>query len=244
MRNLLLEIEYDGTKYAGWQAQKNALSLQEILEKKLSLLLGEKIKLIASGRTDAGVHALAQAANFKTKSSLDEQKILKAINSLLPKDIAVKNIKKIPLTFNARFKAKSKVYRYLVYNCPQRSAFGYKYHWHLSYKLDISLMRREFKKIVGEHNFKSFAASDKRERQMRRKIIGVSLRKKNNFLIIDIEGKSFLYNMVRNIVGTLVEIGRGKLPRGSMSKILKAKDRKKAGPCAPPKGLYLVKVKF
>jgi tRNA pseudouridine38-40 synthase len=244
MRNLLLEIEYDGTKYAGWQIQKNATSIQGVLEEKFSLILGEKIKVTASGRTDAGVHAKAQIANFKTISILSVHKVLKAINALLPKDIAVKKIKEVALDFNSRFAAKAKIYRYYIYNSTIRSAFWYKYAWQVPYKLDFSLMERELKVIIGRHNFKSFSASSKKERQMTRRIWGVSLKRKAPLIFIDIEGESFLYNMIRNIVGTLIEIGRGKLPPGSMKEILKARDRKKAGPCAPPRGLFLIRVKF
>jgi len=244
MRNLLLEIEYDGSGYAGWQIQKNAISIQEILEKKLSLILGEKIRLTAAGRTDAGVHARKQAANFKTLTTLSADRILKSSNTLLPGDICVKSAKEVALDFNARLSARSKIYRYFIYNSKIKSAFWYKYSWRLPYKLNVSLMRRELKEIVGRHNFKSFAASDKRIRRMERKISKASLIKKNSFLVIDIEGESFLYNMVRNIIGTLIEIGRGKLPPGSMKRILKARNRKEAGPCAPAHGLHLVKVKF
>ncbi len=244
MRNLLLEIEYDGFRYAGWQIQKNALSIQEILEKKLSLILGEKIRLTAAGRTDAGVHARKQAANFKTFTTLNADRILGASNTLLPRDICVKSVEEVAPDFNARLSAKSKIYRYFIYNSKIKSAFWYKYSWQVTYKLNASLMRRELKEIVGRHNFKSFAASDKKIRRMERKISKVYLRKKNSFLIVDIEGESFLYNMVRNIIGTLLEIGRGKLLPGSMKRILKARNRKEAGPCAPAHGLHLVKVKF
>lgn len=244
MRNFLLEIEYDGSKYAGWQIQKNALGIQEILEKKLSLILGEKTKLTAAGRTDAGVHARGQAANFKSLTTLSADRILKSSNALLPRDICVKSVKEVALDFNARFSARSKIYRYFIYNSNIKSAFWYKYSWRLPYKLNLSLMRRELRAVIGRHNFKSFAASDKRTRQMQRKISKAFLRKKNSFLIVDIEGESFLYNMVRNIIGTLIEIGRGKLSPGSMKRILKARNRKEAGPCAPAHGLHLVKVKF
>jgi len=244
VRNILLEIEYDGFKYAGWQVQKNALSIQEILEEKLSNIAGEKIKLIAAGRTDAGVHAEGQAANFKTRSNLNPDIFLKALNAVLPEDICVKKAREVPVDFNARYQAKSKIYRYFIYNSKIKSAFWYKYSWRLPYKLNIGIMKKELKEITGRHNFKSFSASYRKEKSMDRKILKVSLKKKDFFVIIDIEGESFLYNMVRNIVGTLVEIGRGKFPQASMKKILKVKNRKEAGPCAPARGLHLIEVKF
>lgn len=244
MRNILLEIEYDGSAYSGWQIQKNALTIQGILEEKLAKILGEPIKLTAAGRTDAGVHALSQAANFKTRSNLNCIKLLSAVNTLLPRDIAVRKIKEAVPKFNARFSSKAKIYRYYIYNSKIKSAFWHKYSWQIDYKLDMAAMRKELKVITGTHNFKSFSAVEKRERQMYRKILKTSLKKKGSFIIVSLEGESFLYNMVRNIVGTIVEIGRGKLPAGSMQKILTALDRKKAGPCAPAKGLFLIKVKW
>ncbi|MFH1855985.1 MAG: tRNA pseudouridine(38-40) synthase TruA [Candidatus Omnitrophota bacterium] len=244
MRNILLEIEYDGSVYAGWQIQKNAMAVQQVIEDKLRPLLKEKVKLTAAGRTDSGVHAIGQAANFKTHSNLNCDNILKALNSLLPKNICIKKAGEVSLNFNARFSAKSKIYRYVIYNSKIRSVFFDKYAWRVSYKLNIPLMKLELKEIIGRHNFKSFSAAEKIERQPERKILTASLKKKDGLLFIDIEGESFLYNMVRNIVGTLIEIGRGKLLSGSMKKILAAKDRKAAGPCAPPYGLYLLKVNF
>lgn len=244
MRNILLEIEYCGTKYAGWQSQKNAVAVQDIIEKKLSLILGEKIKLTGSCRTDSGVHALGQAANFKTDSRLNCDNILKAVNSVLPKDICVKKTKEVSLDFNCRFDAKSKNYRYTIYNSKIRNAVGREYCRWVPYKLNIALMKKELTAIIGEHNFKSFSTSDKKERSMHRKILKASLKKKGNFLFIDIEGESFLYNMVRNIVGMLIEIGRGRFPEGTMKRILQAEDRMKAGFCASPHGLCLEKVNF
>lgn len=244
MRNILLEIEYDGTAYSGWQIQKNTLTIQGILEEKLAKILGEPVKLTAAGRTDAGVHALSQAANFKTCSDLNCVKLLSAVNACLPRDIAVRKIKEAGPKFHARFSSKSKVYRYYIYNSKIKSAFWHKHSWRINYKLDMAVMRKELKVIIGSHNFKSFSAAEKRERQMRRKILKAYLKKKGNFIIVSLEGESFLYNMVRNIVGTIVEIGRGKLPAGSMREILEALDRKKAGPCAPAKGLFLIKVKW
>lgn len=239
-----MEIEYCGAKYAGWQSQKNAVAIQDIIEKKLSTILGEKITLTTSCRTDSGVHALGQVVNFKTHSNLKCDNILKAVNSLLPGDICVKKIKEVNLHFNSRFCAKYKVYRYTICNSKIRGAIGREYYWWVPYELNIALMRKELSGLVGRHNFRSFSASDRKERQMHRKILIASLSRKGVFLFIDIEGESFLYNMVRNIVGTLVEIGRGRFLKGSMKKILNAKDRKIAGPCAPPYGLCLVKVIF
>lgn len=237
-----MEIEYCGVKYAGWQSQKNAVAIQDIIERKLSAILSEKTKLTSSCRTDSGVHAFGQVANFKTHSNLKCDNIQKAVNSLLPCDICVRKIKEVNLHFNSRFRAKSKIYRYTICNSKIRSAIGREYYWWVPYELNIELMRKELSWLVGRHNFRSFSTSDKKERQMHRRILRTSLSRKGVFLFIDIEGESFLYNMVRNIVGTLVEIGRGRFPKGSMKKILDAKDRKIAGPCAPPRGLFLLKV--
>ena len=244
MRNIKLTISYDGTGYKGWQKQANGKTIQEELEKAIKKVFGKHHILYGASRTDAGVHAKAQVANFKTSSSIPLKKIPKALNSYLKEDIAVTKAEEAPGGFHARFDAKNKHYRYIVLLSQHRDPFSEKYAWRISYKLDIPLMRKEAKALIGKHDFKSFQASDKRERSSVRKIASLSIKKRKNELIFDIEGDGFLYNMVRNIVGTLVDIGRGYLPEGSMKKILKSCDRKKAGPTAPAKGLTLIEVKY
>lgn len=251
MRNIRLTIEYDGTNYNGWQIQQKKpkevgteKTIQGVIERVLGGILQEEVRLIGAGRTDAGVHALGQVANFKTKSKTPITVIQKALNGLLPKDIIIRDIEEVKPYFNARFDARSKIYRYQILNRDYSSAFDRLYQYHVPYKLDVRLMRQEARVLVGRHDFKSFQAADKRERMSVRNLRRISIRRDGPAISIDIEADGFLYNMVRNIVGTLIEIGRGKFPPGSMRKILLAKDRTLAGPTAPAKGLSLVQVRY
>jgi tRNA pseudouridine38-40 synthase len=266
MRNLKLEIEYAGTNYCGWQTQNSHKSgvrsqkkkaIQEIIEKTLRKILQEKIRLIASGRTDAGVHAQAQIANFKTKSKMPPQKLQKALNALLPDDIVITGTEEVNPDFHSRFCAKSKVYRYTILNRPYPSALLKDKVYFYPYPLKINLMRREAKGLLGRHDFRSFCASGSDARDTVRTIKKITIKKllyelsamsyqlsDCPVIAIDIEADGFLYNMVRNIVGTLIEIGRCKFPAGSLKKIMRSKNRKIAGPTVPACGLCLLKVKY
>ena len=244
--NIKLTIAYDGTRYAGWQIQKNAKTVQEEIEKALKKILKEKVRLIASGRTDSGVHAKCQAANFKTKKNFPPKKLQAALNSNLPKDISVTGIKKVASKFHSQYDAKSKLYRYTILNSRIEDPFSRNYYSKVPYKLDIALMRREASALLGRHDFKAFQAKSALSsiKNTKRTIKRITIKRDAPFIHIDIEGSGFLHNMVRNITGTLIEIGRGYLPRGSISEILSSKDRKKAGPTAPAKGLALIKVQY
>jgi len=258
VRNVKLTIEYDGTQYLGWQVQSSRKkSIQQVLEKTLHKVLQEKIKLIASGRTDAGVHALAQVANFKTNSKLTADKLQKALNGLLPEDISIAKVEEKNLNFHSRFDAKSKVYRYNILNRSYPCALLRNTVYFYPYGLDIKLMRQEAGHLLGKHDFKSFCASGSSTKNTVRTIKRITIEKlhydlrpttydlNKGFLItVDIEADGFLYNMVRNIVGTLFEIGRKKLPKGRIKRILEARDRRLAGPTAPAKGLTLLQVKY
>lgn len=244
MRNILLKIEYDGTNYAGWQYQKNAKSIQETMEVALKRITDRKARLVSYGRTDAGVHALGHIVNFKTDSEIPLLKLQRALNNILPKDIVIKEAKEVPPKFHSRFDARSKIYRYAIVNGPSPSAIFRNVTVHISYKLDLALMKKEAKVLIGKHDFKSFQAADRIERSSIRTIKNLSIKKSGETIKIDVEADGFLYNMVRNIVGTLIDIGRGRFPAGSMARILKAKDRKLAGETAPAKGLFLMEVKY
>ena len=253
MRNFKLEIEYDGTHYYGWQVQnskkarvgyRNNQTIQQVLENVLKEILQEDIKLTVAGRTDSGVHALSQVANFKSLSRMPLEKLRWAINCLLPEDIKVTRIKNVGLDFNSRFSAKSKLYRYTILNRKYSSALLAKRVYFFHHHLDVALMRREAKVLLGRHNFASFQAAEIRQRNPLRTVKFIKISKDNDLLHIDIQADSFLYNMVRSIAGTLLEIGRGRLPKGSMEKILKARNRHLAGPTLPAKGLFLVKVRY
>jgi len=244
MRNILLKIEYEGTGYSGWQSQKNARSIQDTIEAALERITGRKARLISCGRTDAGVHAVTHFANFKTPSGIPIHKLQRALNGVLPKDIVIKQAKEVPLKFHARFDAKSKTYRYTIMTGSSPSAIERNLTAYIPYKLNLALMKRESKALLGRHDFKSFQASDRIERSSVRTIKKLGLRKRGEKIIMDIEADGFLYNMVRNIAGTLIDIGRGRIPEGSMRGILKARDRKAAGETAPSRGLCLIEVKY
>ncbi|MDD5409417.1 MAG: tRNA pseudouridine(38-40) synthase TruA [Candidatus Omnitrophica bacterium] len=253
MFNFKLEIEYDGTRYHGWQVQNNTKAranyqpkntIQYVLEQVLKKLLQEDIRLIVAGRTDSGVHALSQVANFKSSSKMPLQRMRWALNCLLPEDIKVTRISKAGADFNSRFCAKSKLYRYTILNRKYSSPLIANRVYFFHHPLDIKLMRSEAKALLGRHNFKSFQAAEARYRNPVRTIKRIKITRDKGLLHIDIEADSFLYNMVRNIAGTLLEIGRGRFPKGSMNKILKSGNRKLAGPALPAKGLCLVRVKY
>ncbi len=246
MRNIKITVEYDGTGYCGWQIQNrsSAKSIQETIEKALRKILQEKIKVVGSGRTDSGVHALAQAANFKTHSKLDCKNIHKALNSSLPRDIRITQLEDTHLQFHARFSAKAKLYRYSIVNGSFASPFLYRYSHLVKYPLDLGKMRRAAKSLLGRHNFRSFQAVDKRDRHSVRTIKRLEIRKKGSLICLNIEANGFLYRMARNMIGTLLEVGRGRLKPEDIKVILKAKNRRYAGPCAPAKGLCLIEVKY
>lgn len=239
-----LTIAYDGTNYNGWQLQKNPNTIQGKIEKAIQKVYGQKCRLYSASRTDAGVHAKGQAAHFVTSIKIPSDKIPKAINSYLPPDIVIKKAVYEKNSFNARFDAVSKMYRYFIFNSHARDPFKERYAWRVTYKLDFQAMKKEARLLKGRHNFKSLQAKDKKERNSVRTIKNVTLAKKGSMIKIDIEADGFLYNMARNIAGTLVDIGRGYLPSGSMAKILKAKKREAAGSTAPGKGLTLIEVKY
>ncbi len=246
MRNIRLTLQYDGTNYFGWQRQKNTRqTISEILEDVLKKLLQEKVKLVAAGRTDAGVHAQAQTANFLTVSALSVPRIHQALNALLPEDIRVVKTQSAALDFNSRYSAKSKTYRYLILNRRCADVFRRRYVYHYpAPKLDVNAMRRAGYLLLGSHDFLSFKRTDKTKRSTVRELQKIRIARKGSFIRLEVTANSFLYHMVRNIAGTLIEIGKGKLSPENLKKILQAKDRKLAGPTAPARGLCLMKVKY
>jgi tRNA pseudouridine38-40 synthase len=249
-RNIKLTLEYDGTNFQGWQAQAaNHRTVQVEVQKSLEKFLFEKIIIFGSGRTDSGVHARGQVANFYTQSNLSTEKILKALNAHLPADIAALNVENVPSNFHAQYSVKSKAYRYSIFTRAVRPVVDRNFCLHFPYKLNFALMRRESKILLGRHDFKSFQAADRaseegKARNSIRTVKRIDIVKKGGFLHIDIESTGFLYKMVRNIVGTLLEIGSGKFSAGSMKKILLAKDRFQAGDTVKPHGLYLMEVQY
>ncbi|MBS3918039.1 MAG: tRNA pseudouridine(38-40) synthase TruA [Deltaproteobacteria bacterium] len=245
MRTIKLLIEYDGTNYLGWQVQAKGLTIQGMIEEKLKLLTGEGVCLIGSGRTDAGAHAFGQVAHFKVQNRMDAGTIQKAINSLLPPDIVIKKAEEVEENFHARKQARSKIYEYRILNRPIRSVFHRGYAWHIPQKSDWEEVKKATQKLVGEHDFSSFRSTGTPTKTAVRKIFRAEWKKgRDGLMRFEIEASGFLKQMVRAIVGTLVEVGRGKIDADEFQKILESKDRKKAGPTAPAHGLFLKEVKY
>ena len=244
MRNIKLILEYDGTSYHGWQKQPEIPTVQNFLENSLFCLFQRKTKVIVAGRTDAGVHAKGQVVNFTTDASVPLSAIKPALNSYLPKDIRVKRVKEVSLDFHAQKSALSRLYRYIIHAGSFLSPFYRHFVWWIPFNLDPDKMRRASQFLIGEHDFSSFEGEGSPSLSSRRKIEKITLLKKRGFIIIYIRADSFLYKMARNIVGTLVEVGRGKIPASQIRAILKARDRRAAGPTASPQGLCLVRVRY
>ena len=242
MKKYKLVIEYDGTAYLGWQSQLNGATIQEVMEHTLQAIIKMKTNIIASGRTDAGVHAEAQVAHFTTRSKMTGEQFHKALNSALPHDIKIIQVEEVPMGFNARRDALRKIYRYTILNRNYPSALEYKRCWYVPTRLNQARMKRAAQAIIGIHDFRSFQAAKCGSKSTIREIYRIDFEKKKEFLQIVFEGSGFLKHMIRNIVGTLIWIGKGKLKEQDMEGILKLKDRRKAGPTAPPQGLFLVRV--
>ncbi len=245
MRNIKLLIEYDGTNYLGWQVQPGGPTIQGMLEEKLLRLTGERIRLTGSGRTDSGVHALGQVAHFRTQSQMDIRTIQRALNSLLPPDIVIRKVEEADEGFHARKHSESKVYEYRILNRNLRSAFRRGYVWHIPQKLNLTEMKKATQSLIGEHDFSAFRTVGSPTRTAIRRVIRAQWKRGRDGLIrFEIEANGFLKQMVRSIVGTLVEIGRGKMNTADFRKILNSKDRSNAGPTAPAQGLFLKEVKY
>ncbi len=243
VNNIKLVIEYDGTNYAGWQQQKNGITVHEVLRTAIERVVVEEITLHGSGRTDAGTHAVGQVANFKTKSDIPNYNLVQAINTYLPKDVVVKSAKRVPDKFHSRYSAKSKVYRYTIFNSKNRSAIGRNYCLHYSAYLDVEKMQKASKSLMGKHDFSAFKSKSEVLSSVRT-VMKLDIRKKGNFLTITIEADGFLYKMVRSIVGTLLEVGKGKMTIAEFNKIVKSGKRAKAGDTVTANGLCLLKVKY
>lgn len=241
-RNIKLEIEYEGTDFSGWQIQPKLRTVQGEIQDKLQTILGHKINLIGAGRTDVGVHALGQAANFKTTNELSKNSIINGLNGLLPNDIVIKRIEEVDLNFNSRYDAKSRLYKYRIYL--GRTAIWRKYVWEVLYSLNLENILEATKKIQGEHDFSSFCVAESTKNNNACRVFSAIWEKSSDELIFKIEADRFLHAMVRSLVGTLIEVGRGYFSVSDFVNIMEVKDRKKAGPTAPACGLYLAEVKY
>jgi tRNA pseudouridine38-40 synthase len=245
MRNFKMIVEYDGTAYCGWQRQENGLTIQDVLEEAIQLITGEKVTVIGSGRTDAGVHALNQVAHFKSNSILPLNKIYRGMNSALPPDIVVKEMEEVAEEFHAQHDVKSKVYFYKICNQPLSPALGRNYFWHIRFPLDLARMRKAAQFLIGTHDFSCFCATGTHVKDRVRTIMDIEIETcEDGLLQITVESQGFLKYMVRNIIGTLVEVGRGKRKPEEMKVIIESRNRKSAGVTAPACGLFLKEVKY
>lgn len=245
MRNIKLVIEYDGKDFNGWQKQPNKLNIQGEIERAIQdITKEEKIELNASGRTDAGVHALGQVANFKTNCNIPVEKFPIAINCKVKKSIVIKSAEEVEERFHSRYNCKQKTYRYIINNYEYGSAIHRNQEYHIPMKLDIEKMKKAIKYFEGEHDFKGFKASGTSSKNSVRKIFATNIEKNGDRIVIELTGSGFLYNMVRIISGTLVDVGLGKINAEDIPEIILSADRQRAGKTLPPQGLYLVKVEY
>jgi len=248
MRTLKLTLAYDGTAYAGWQVQPGQKTLQGVLEEALEKITGRPVRTMASGRTDAGVHALGQVVSFRTESRLRADVLRRALNAELPEDVAVLEAADAPDGFHAIRDALRKRYRYVIHDGPVRDVFSRRYCWSFGRRLDAQAMDQAAAGLLGTHDFSSFQTSGAPRRSSVRTIREISVRRgrqdQQDLLILEVEADGFLYNMVRAIVGTLVEVGRGAKGQNWPAEVLQAADRRAAGQTAPPRGLFLVGVDY
>ena len=244
MPTFKLVLEYDGTNYHGWQIQPNLPTIQATIEAAIRTVAQHDVDVIGAGRTDAGVHALGQVAHFATTARLTAEEWQRALNGLLPPDIAVLAVEPAPDSFHARFSAKSKLYRYLILTRVHRSALSRSKVLHYPYPLDLAAMQDAARALVGTHDFSSFQGSPTDAENPVCTITHLTIERFGDEIRFEVESNRFLKQMVRAIMGTLLEVGRGKLKAGDVAGILAARDRTKAGPTAPAHGLYLVRVAY
>ncbi len=245
MRNFKLTLSYDGTDFSGWQTQPGHRTVQETLEEAVARLTGESgIRVNASGRTDAGVHALGQVVNCYSATRLEPTKLLPAINAHLPDDIVVQSVEEAPDTFDANRDAVRKLYRYVIHDGEVPSPFLRRYACHTRRRLDASAMARAAGVLRGRHDFRSFETEWPNRASSVRTITHIAVNRFGDYLWLDVEADGFLYNMVRTIAGTLMNVGRGYWPESQIAEILQAGDRTLAGPTAPAQGLFLVRVTY
>lgn len=245
MRNIRLTIQYDGTRYQGWQRlSENRNTIQEKIESVLSTLVGEEVHLVGSGRTDSGVHAERQTANFLTRSSVPCDEILEHCSRFLPQDIVVREAEEAARDFHSRFHAKEKTYRYTIDNGHRQDVFSRKYALHLPQRLDVDTMRETAQLFIGQHDFRSFTKLHSKTKSTVRTLFNIEIDEKYPFIFIRISGNGFLYKMVRLISGALIEAGRHQLSAIQIKEILQKKDKNNPIEPAPPHGLRLEDVSY
>jgi len=245
MRNLKLVLSYDGSDFSGWQTQPGFRTVQETLETALAKLTGEvRVRVNASGRTDAGVHAVGQVVNFHTQSLLTADVLVKAINAHLPDDVAVASVEDMPKLFDANRDARRKLYRYVIYDGRTPSPFLRRYCCRSRHRLDVHVMRQAASPLKGQHDFHSFETEWPNRASSVRTITHLAINRFGDWIWLDVEADGFLYNMVRSIAGTLMYAGRGYWPAERVAEILTTEDRAQAGPTAPAQGLFLMRVTY
>ncbi len=244
MRNIKLTLSYDGTDFSGWQTQPGYRTVQETLEFAIAKLTGERIRVNASGRTDTGVHAVGQVVNFYTDTRHAPDVLIRAVNAHLPPDVVVSVAEDMPETFDANRDAKRKLYRYVIHDGPVPNLFLRRFCYYSTHRLDAEAMRRAAGVLIGRHDFHSFESDWPNRMSSVRTITYLGLSRMGDWIWLDVEADGFLYNMVRAIAGTLINVGRGFWPETHVAEILKAEDRKEAGPTAPAQGLFLMRVTY
>ncbi len=243
-RNIKLTIAYDGTAYHGWQSQPDVDTIQQCITDAVERLTGQSVRVNGSSRTDAGVHALGQVANCRIETAVPTENFAKALNRILPEDIAILEASDVDDDFDAISHTMTKRYRYTICTAPTRGVMRIRYCWHRPGALNVEEMRAAAKLMIGTRDFNSFASAAETRQSSVRNIIDCAVSVEDDNIHIDIEADGFLYNMVRNIVGTLVEVGRGRWPAETITTIIQAKDRAAAGPIAPAGGLCLTKINY
>jgi tRNA pseudouridine38-40 synthase len=245
MYNYKLTIQYDGGRYKGWQRLgEGENTIQGKLENVISELVGEKTELVGCSRTDAGVHALSQTANFKSKIRLNESEIMSYLNHYLPQDISITEVMSVSESFHSRYQARSKTYLYKIWNKEFTNPFMRKYSMQVENKLDINLVKKAGRHFIGEHDFTSFSNAKSKKKSMVREIYSIDFSEKDGMIEIRITGNGFLYNMVRRIVGTLIEVGIGKMKEEEIPGIILSKERFLTGSMADACGLYLERIEY
>ncbi len=243
MPNYKIKIQYDGTDFHGWQIQKDRITIQGEISRVLKIITGSKVRVTGSGRTDAGVHALGQVANFVTKLNIEAESMLKALNSLLPPTIRIIESEIVSDSFNAMFNCIEKTYRYTIYQGRIISPFLYRYALHYPYKLDFEKMEQAAEKLKGERDFSAFTVKSSAKNHVKN-LKEIRFERKGELTDIYFTGNGFLRYMVRTLVGTLIEVGNGKIKVEEINEIIESKDRSKAGPTSPPQGLFLIEAKY
>ena len=244
MRNLLLTISFDGTNYHGWQVQDNAVTVQQTLQDALEQICSSRDNIVGCSRTDAGVHANMYCCNMRTENPIDCRKLVGALNAILPRDIAALDCKEVDYDFHARYDCRSKEYIYKIWNSPNKNPFNFNHSLHYKYPLDEKFLSEQAKAYIGTHHFDSFCAAGSSVEDTERTVMNATVEREGDMVIFRVEADGFLYNMVRIMAGTLIDISRGKIPADSIGQIIEARNRFAAGYTAPARGLFLNKIHY